>query len=255
MFNYSETDRPVINRDCLFILMSMLISTALFGQICQGPLSVTVIGSQSNIPIQIDEESSDVYCASSDEGEIVLMVYGGTPAYQCKWSHDTITTDIASDLSPGTYQVTVTDANGCTDERTMEVLLMDPLLDSLTLVDHRACGECYLADGEQSYFYFEDEYIAAIIDLETDQDLGSTQVCADFDENSFSSLGDPKLERCWTVLSDSIENSNYRLFFSGDEFQMLADLTAYSTVEAMINSFALYVNIFPLDINAANPLG
>lgn len=233
----------------------MLLSIQVIGQICQGPLSVTVIGSKSNIPIVIDEESSNVYCTASDEGEITLTVYGGSPAYQCRWSHDTITTDIATDLSPGFYQVTVTDANGCSDERTMEILFMDPLLDSLTLVDHRACGECYLSDGQQSYFYFEDEYIATIIDLETERDLGSTQVCADFDDSGVSTYGDPKLVRCWTVLSDSIENSDYRLFFTGDEFSKLADAMGYSTIESMINSYALYVQIFPLDPDSSHPFG
>lgn len=48
----------------------------------------------------------------NNDGSINLNILGGTPSYQFSWSNGSTTEDI-SNLSSGTYNVTVTDANGC----------------------------------------------------------------------------------------------------------------------------------------------
>ncbi len=47
---------------------------------------------------------------------------GGTPGYQYLWSPGGQTTQTATGLAPGSYSVTVTDANGCTATKTVTVL-------------------------------------------------------------------------------------------------------------------------------------
>jgi len=220
---------------------------SLTAQNCKGPLSVTVIGSKSNEPIIIDETSSGVYCTKNEDGEIYLTVYGGTPDYKCKWGHDDSTEDFQTDLAPGSYYVTVTDSYGCQDERTITIFNVDPLLDSLNLVEMSACGDCYMFDGTQSFFYFDEEYIGAVIDHPTDKDLGDTRVCADITESLQTFYGDPMLDRCWSVETDSVEKADYRFFFKGEEFDALAYEVGYEDGESLLYSFGLYVNIYELD--------
>jgi hypothetical protein len=59
-------------------------------------------------------------CAAGTDGSIDLTVTGGTTAYIYLWSNGAVTQDITG-LSPGTYTVTVTDANGCTKSMTVQV--------------------------------------------------------------------------------------------------------------------------------------
>jgi hypothetical protein len=53
-------------------------------------------------------------------GSIMLTVEGGTPPFQFAWSNGS-TLQSPANLSPGTYQVTVTDANQCTASRAVTV--------------------------------------------------------------------------------------------------------------------------------------
>lgn len=57
----------------------------------------------------------DVDCNSSASGSIQLTVTGGVPAYTFNWSDPMATGQNPSNLPAGTYTVTVTDQNNCTD--------------------------------------------------------------------------------------------------------------------------------------------
>src|SRR5690606_27094540 len=58
----------------------------------------------------------------SATGTATVQVAGGSPNYTFSWSHSTTETGQTSrNLPAGTYSVTVTDSNGCTD--TSEVLI------------------------------------------------------------------------------------------------------------------------------------
>ena len=56
---------------------------------------------------------TNVSCAGNKDGEIVINVTGGTETYSFLWSLPAQTQNI-SGLDPGTYTVTITDANACT---------------------------------------------------------------------------------------------------------------------------------------------
>jgi hypothetical protein len=57
--------------------------------------------------------ATDASCFGADNGVLEISFSGGTSPYQYLWSNSETTT-IISDLAPGTYGVTVTDANNCT---------------------------------------------------------------------------------------------------------------------------------------------
>ncbi|MCB9233334.1 MAG: T9SS type A sorting domain-containing protein [Bacteroidia bacterium] len=62
-------------------------------------------------------------CHGDSTGEIQLTVNGGTPAYTYQWSNGDMTMNIQN-LSSGSYQVVVTDNNGCS--AMASVTLTDP---------------------------------------------------------------------------------------------------------------------------------
>jgi len=231
----------------LLILLLIISSFIKHGtsQKCEGPLTVTMIGASSSVPISIDQETSGVYCTESSEGSINIKVYGGTPQYNYQWAHeDSINQNFLVDLPVGSYHVTVTDANGCSDERSITIVNVDPITDSLDLVDVDACGSCYMHDGTQSFFYFEDEYIGALVDITTDMDLGASMICTEINEDTKYCQGDPALRRKWCFKTDSIENANVRLFFSAQEMRDLAQESGFANEIQMINAGTCYLKVF-----------
>jgi hypothetical protein len=71
-------------------------------------------------PIDLNITSMDASCNNSNDGFIEVEVEGGTLPYVYEWSNGATTSGIY-DLTPGTYLVTVTDANDCFDYGTVEI--------------------------------------------------------------------------------------------------------------------------------------
>jgi len=60
-------------------------------------------------------------CFSSATGEIDLSVWGGTPAYTYSWSSGQSTADITG-LTAGNYVVSITDINGCSINKSYDIV-------------------------------------------------------------------------------------------------------------------------------------
>jgi hypothetical protein len=74
-------------------------------------------GSGVCCPVGLDTESevTNATCPGSPDGVISLNPQDGVPPYMYDWSNGS-TSATNSGLLPGSYQVTVTDAQGCTEE-------------------------------------------------------------------------------------------------------------------------------------------
>ena len=68
--------------------------------------------------ITASNTTTDVFCFGENNGEIDLLVENGTAPYTFDWDNDGTgdddDTEDLTDLAAGTYSVTITDANGCT---------------------------------------------------------------------------------------------------------------------------------------------
>ncbi len=93
------------------------------------PLSITGWG-QSNL-----------LCNGGSDGEArVTTIAGGTPGYTYSWSPSGGSAAIASGLSAGDYTVTITDVNGCTASRTVNITEPSALIASPATQTNVTCS-------------------------------------------------------------------------------------------------------------------
>ena len=93
---------------------------------------LTVIIKQPSAVLGSIASKTDISCNGASDGNIVLNTIGGTSPYSYNWD-DLVSINDPKDrngLSPATYNVTVTDANGCTT--TASASIIQPVVLSLS---------------------------------------------------------------------------------------------------------------------------
>ncbi|MCC6459682.1 MAG: gliding motility-associated C-terminal domain-containing protein, partial [Saprospiraceae bacterium] len=98
-------------------------------ELCKGTFEVTMT---DNPPVTLEMDTIDVSCFTAQDGVGIANPGGGVGNFSYLWS-DTQTTEEASNLGPGQYDVTVSDANGCTI--TGGVFIVEPPDVAVDLVD------------------------------------------------------------------------------------------------------------------------
>lgn len=91
-------------------------------------------------PLTIDKDYSPALCAGNNTGFIDLKVTGGTAPYTYNWNTGANSEDLNS-LPSGNYEVTVTDANGCTSMDAMEIQQAEPIQATVQVDDVLCNGE------------------------------------------------------------------------------------------------------------------
>ncbi|MDX6192160.1 SprB repeat-containing protein, partial [Flavobacterium sp. Fl-318] len=113
--------------------------------LCTATSSVTV---QSPLVLSLGYGSTAVLCSGQTNGSIDITVGGGTAPYTYAWSTTNGSTVIATNedqvaLKGGTYDVVVTDANGCTLNQS--IVVSEPA--TLTLVENTGAHQQVLCSA------------------------------------------------------------------------------------------------------------
>ena len=96
---------------------------------CDQDFELTIVDPDS---LTIAAQGIDVSCSGLTDGQGETVVTGGTGDYDFKWE-DGQTGPLATDLAPGSYGVTVNDANGC--EATDSIRVEEPAQAGIALID------------------------------------------------------------------------------------------------------------------------
>lgn len=124
-------------------IYSVVISDAIN---CDTTITVLILEPQ---PLSIVFASTDPSCNGVCEGSIIVNPQGGVAPYAFDWSPmpgNGQGTGQVTDLCAGAYDVTVTDANGCSIEQTIAIGEPDPLV----LTGSSTQSECGLCNGSAS---------------------------------------------------------------------------------------------------------
>ena len=96
--------------------------------------------------LTLTDSAVDISCGGTCDGLAGVLVTGGTAPYDYQWNDPNGSTNpIITDLCAGTYQVVVTDANGCTDSVSVTII-EPPVLEAPVSVVNPSCGG--VCDGE-----------------------------------------------------------------------------------------------------------
>ena len=107
---------------------------------------------EASIDLTVND-APEILCSSENGqcgtlGSATVSVLSGTGPYTYAWSNDETTVDI-SELTDGTYTVTVTDANGCNASCEVEIA-NEPALTVNCSIDEGPCGELASATATPS---------------------------------------------------------------------------------------------------------
>jgi gliding motility-associated-like protein len=107
--------------------------------------SSTVIGEP--LVLALLDSGINITCGGQCDGIAGVLVQGGTGPYTYAWDDaNNSTTPFITSLCAGTYQVVVTDANGCADSTSVTITEPAVLVADVTTVVNPSCGG--VCDGE-----------------------------------------------------------------------------------------------------------
>lgn len=220
------------------ILLTIIYSIGL-GQSCSGPLNITLDGSPTGLPLEVQPNVGHVFCSDSEEGSISLEITGGTPNYSCVWSTGA-SDEALFNLPVGTYSVTVTDYTNCLKVLSVNVIQQHPLNQQLYLAGYDCCGECYLSDGNATFLFQGADYFLYVKDEIDNQDIGQVEACLIKDHSPTQFNDYNLLSRQWEVYP-IFHKSKLRLFFTEDELLELATESNYKNInEQVIKNLAVH---------------
>lgn len=90
-------------------------------------------------PLQVSVFTSEVSCFGLSDGNAVASATGGTGNVSYSWNTGA-TQNFLANLSQGTYIVTATDANGCTDTESVLINQPDMLVANVIVVSEETCA-------------------------------------------------------------------------------------------------------------------
>lgn len=133
-------------------------------------------------PLALSTVVTDVSCFEGNDGEIAVVVQGGTPTYTYGWMGTSSATATAGNLASGSYTAVVVDANGCSDS--IVATVAQPELLEVTFVSSvdPDCGanngsiEIDVVGGTPTYLYSWNNGVTAQTNTEATSGLNSVTV-------------------------------------------------------------------------------
>jgi hypothetical protein len=111
-------------------------------------------------PLLVSATGTNETCNYLNNGTSTVTPSGGTPAYTYLWQPGAFTTNTLTNLSAGTYTLTVTDAKGCTSAKTIGINEPAQLTVNFNNQNNVSCFggndgavAANIAGGTQNYFY------------------------------------------------------------------------------------------------------
>lgn len=123
---------------------------------CTGSLTITIT---EPIAIANNVTTVNASCSGICNGTAQANPSGGTGPYSYLWMPGSLTTQSISGLCAGSYTLTVTDANGCTQQSIINITQPQPL-SAVVSATSSSCGLCTgsasvnVAGGTSPYAYF-----------------------------------------------------------------------------------------------------
>jgi hypothetical protein len=115
-------------------------------------------------PISVNISTKDVTCIGGSDGSVSLTVSGGATPYSYNWDPAQTNAPVASNLSVGTYTITITDAVGCDTVVSATLIELHPLPEiNISAIPLEGCQPLFVqfyetsADSGQTYFWDLDE--------------------------------------------------------------------------------------------------
>ena len=106
-------------------------------------------------PLYVTLDSTNITCNGLTDGTATVTVNGGTPNYSYLWN-DGQTTAIATNLSSGTYTVSITDDNNC--GTTGSISIAEPTLLSATVQEPPQFADfTYIGEYQNLYIYYHND--------------------------------------------------------------------------------------------------
>ncbi|MCX8486662.1 MAG: SprB repeat-containing protein, partial [Crocinitomicaceae bacterium] len=120
--SYSWSNNATV-QDLTNLIAGTYTLTATDATGCSSNISVTI---SEPTALSLTTQVTDITCSGLINGSIDITPIGGTPNYTFLWSNNSTTQDL-SNLSIGTYSVTVADAHGCTTLSQGTITQPDPI--------------------------------------------------------------------------------------------------------------------------------
>ena len=174
-------------------------------------------------------DTTDVVCSYSSNGQAIVTPTGGTPIYTYDW-YDVPggdTDSVASGISPGTYHVEVTDANGCIDTGEIVISSPAPIVMTADSVESTCSGICNgiaiisTTGGTSPYTY--DWYENGNIDNDSIYNLcADTFSVAVVDSNGCRDTADVIVTQPVTVTASIVDTNQTTCYLGADGWAVIA---------------------------------
>lgn len=144
-YTYSWSPGGAATDDITGLTAGSYVLTVTDSNSCTTTATAVITEPTMALSITVDS-SNDVSCKGLSDGAIYTTAIGGTTPYTYGWSTGTATGDDTTGLAAGTYNVTVTDAHGCT--ATTSATITEPALNLGISLDSTNDVSCKgLSDG------------------------------------------------------------------------------------------------------------